>query len=104
MADVAVETVLRFPPVSLGVGESAVTRSVVRVPFRIERLSIVLPWSRLSGLLHANDVRHLDVVSVKVDGAEQLDLPLPSELFLPELGPVRRPFSKRTVMPGDVIT
>ncbi len=72
MAYVAVEKVLRLPPVFLGVGETASTRVTVHHTFRMERLSIVLPWSRISGLLRASDIRHLDVVSVKIGSDEFL--------------------------------
>lgn len=70
----------------------------------MERLSIVLPWSRISGLLRASDIRHLDVVSVKIGSDEQLDAPMPPVLFLPSSDPVHRSFWERAAMPGGVIT
>jgi hypothetical protein len=106
MADVVVENILTFPSVHLGVGETAIARKVVpHKAFRLERICLVPHWSRLSDLLHAHDLRHIEVTSIKIGGEEQLDAPLPGALFSTKaVEPVRLPFRGRTAKADEVIT
>ena len=95
--------------VSLGVGESVVARMTIDRNMRIGRIRLVADASRLSRLLGASDLEHLEVTSIKIAGEEQLTEPIAGKDFairehnrvpLPFMGPNALLAAK----PGDTIT
>jgi hypothetical protein len=95
---------LMFEPVLLGVGESAVARAVVQRPLRVERFRVLMVTSRLASFLHSDNLDAIEVVSVKIGGAEQLSATIHGASFSsPKTSSVSLPFTGKIARPGDTI-